>query len=281
MAASSRSTTKHVIKKGTGVWGWELDDGDILIIEKVRVDSCWRRSRMGTAIVNTILGQVQRQTAKGFLALVCPIPSSRTAKWETVCGGEQHMEKMTGDQIAMVERFWRSLGFRRVGVSLWFAFTDNADHLSRQLDASHDWDNPRDIGPQSPLPWSVRNVFSVLSSRKMSDEECLKDLRDTFPENPSDPSWSSSDHRGNTLLRVAAINSKPKTTKYVLSKKPDLAAVRNVGRLHTPRGFTRPNGVGENKKGDSQGDSCNLRSFLWLPNKQSPLTRCSYGRGYL
>lgn len=42
---------EHCVKKGSGVWGDEVDAGSILLVETVRVDKEWRRKGIGARLV--------------------------------------------------------------------------------------------------------------------------------------------------------------------------------------------------------------------------------------
>lgn len=65
---------EHDLRKGTGVWGNELDHGDILLFETLKVSAGYRQRRIGTKIVNAIMETTRKKVSNsvGFFALVCP-----------------------------------------------------------------------------------------------------------------------------------------------------------------------------------------------------------------
>ncbi len=131
------------------------------------------------------------------------------------------------ERLAASKQFWRSLGFRRVGSSSWFAFSDNPDHPSRHLDTTDDWDDPEDPKQNYNVPESMEEVFESLSDPELSGDQCVLELQESLPVDINDTHWSLTDESGNTLLHLAAISSKGKAVKYIFSRRPDLASVRN------------------------------------------------------
>jgi len=129
-------------------------------------------------------------------------------------------------------RFWRSLGFRRVGTSGWFAFTHDPGHPSKLLDASQDWDPPEKSRKEEELlPNRIVAVFRESHDEEFSglngDRVLAISWKDLLPEDPEDPTWVLTDKHGNTVLHLAAEHSRPDGIGYILSKKPDLAGIRN------------------------------------------------------
>ena len=127
---------EHDTRKGTGVWGMELDQGDILFFDFIKVSPQWRRKQIASAVVGAILDKARRKS-KHFFALVEPgflyseLPSIDSNSEEAVEKSKDMMEQAAED-------FWRSVGFRRVGTTTWLAFSDDANHPSRQLTSADD-----------------------------------------------------------------------------------------------------------------------------------------------
>lgn len=61
----------HPIRKGSGVWSKELDTGDILLIEEVKVDKAYRRRGLGKKVVGAMLEMPAKRPAKS-LYLILP-----------------------------------------------------------------------------------------------------------------------------------------------------------------------------------------------------------------
>lgn len=210
---------QHSFKQGSGVWGRELDHGDILLIDTITVVSPRRRGGLGTRVIEALLDKTRKKT-RHFVALVAPSYWTRTFNFRE------------GDRIseyeAVSKQFFRSLGFRRVGNSSWFAFVDDPSHPSRQLEASDDWDKPPRLdGPRTIFDTSPA-VFAILQrSGYLPDRACIRLLQTTLSRNVQGVSWSSTDEKGNNLLHVVAIRSRLVAVEYILSRRPDLATMRN------------------------------------------------------
>lgn len=207
-------------KRGTDVWGSELDHGDILLFHELQVASQWRRLGIGSRIVQGIL-QTVRGKSSHFFALVRPgyINRTREADPEDKIG----VSKI----IAMATQFWQSLGFRRVGSSLWFAFADDVSHPSRKLNASEDWNPPKNWKYDNLIPDATQDALTRIFLSDNPDAACVRQLRDILPPEIGDTRWLSTDDSGNTVLHLAAMSVKPGAVEYVLSRRPDLASTRN------------------------------------------------------
>ncbi|KAI1372665.1 hypothetical protein F4677DRAFT_449149 [Hypoxylon crocopeplum] len=126
------------------------------------------------------------------------------------------------DRIAIL--FWRSLGFRRIGSSDWFAFAGTRSHPCHTLLAADDYDPPA-AAPRKTFP-DIESLFESLE--KLEDTECLKVLQDTLRNHASgEPQWVATDESGNTLLHTAGLNSKPECVKWIMEQCQQLAQVRN------------------------------------------------------
>lgn len=197
---------EHDFRKGNGVWGKELDQGDILFFESIRVDREWRRRGIATAMVRAILDKTKEKVSEetGFFAVVNP----------GVLNSEHALS------------FWRSVGFRRIGASLWFAFTDKPDHPSRLLEPVQDWDKPEQT-EEAVVSGDIKALLNKLFDLTVEDSHCVNLLLSTLPNDSRDQQWLSADKNGDTFLHLAAASSRPELVKMLLSKVPQLAAMRN------------------------------------------------------
>ncbi|KAB5582977.1 hypothetical protein GE09DRAFT_1278291 [Coniochaeta sp. 2T2.1] len=114
---------KHEFRKGTGAWGQELDDGDLLFFDYIRVT--------GSGVAMAIFEGPSKDL--GFIAVASP------GVLHSDQGEEEDYSTFFVRDMPIALSFWRSLGFRRVGLSGWFAFADKPDHPSRLLDASQEY----------------------------------------------------------------------------------------------------------------------------------------------
>lgn len=215
----------HEIIKGSGVWGKELDHGDLLLFDEVKVDAAYRGRGIGTNLVNAILEKTKKTVSErmGFFALASPgflrgdIPrDDPTATTEA-----------KQDAMKTALRFWHSMGFRRVGTSAWLAWTDSPGHPSRQLGIAQDWIRPDDPVADVLLSGELEQTCQKLADPTIKATECIDDLTKIFPEDFEDAQWQRIDQDGNTLLHIASMSSKPELVSFLLSKVPRLTAVRN------------------------------------------------------
>lgn len=218
---------EHDVNKGTGVWGKELDRGDLLLFEHVSVDAAHRRRGIGTKLVNAILEKTKKKVSErvGFFALVCPgFLRSEVSHLEDNSEARKQAEE---DSEKGALAFWHALGFRRVGTTLWLAWTDSPGHPSRQLGIDQDWTHPDDPTANVSLSSEMERAFQTLADPAIRAAECIGVLKKTFPENFEDGQWQTTDQDGNTLLHIAAMACKPGAVVFLFSNVASLAAVRN------------------------------------------------------
>lgn len=200
----------HPVKKGSGVWGAEFDDGDILLIETLKIDKEYRLLGLGSRVVKAMLEKTEGKT-RGFIAVTRP--------------GALDRDDSENQEEDSPERFWRSLGFRRIGSSCWFGLASNPDHPGHCLAAADDYNLPPFL-PQTPSP----EMEQLLMNRpQLSDVDYLGELRRIFESAAiDDPRWKSTDLRGNTLLHIAAMEDKPVTAQWILGRAKGLHEQRNA-----------------------------------------------------
>lgn len=221
-----REYREHDFKKGTGVWGKEFDHGDLLVFDEPHVDTPWRRRGLGSRVVEAILQTARQSVAARPVGLFTVRPADFFA---VVRPGWLDPEYDDRDEMRISRNFWRSLGFRRIGTSPWFARADSPDHPSRRLEAAQDWEWPGGTRCAAPLSDNLKQLFRDRADVKAEEiVDLLRRLQETLPEGGhEDQLWQMVDQDGDTVLHVAAMCSKPELVKFVLSKASHLAAVRN------------------------------------------------------
>lgn len=239
----------HPIKKGTGIWGEELNRGKILLIQSLTAEESAIRQGIGRELVLEFWAEVIAETNASIVrypqfesptahvdeecrfALVLPTnlhPMER-AEFEALSpeAREQYYENSRTVAIA----FWRSLGFRRIGSSSWFGLAASADHPSHQLSAQDDYNPP----PKNPTQDPIHDVIQTAIQRKppnplgfTSREEALQsflainDSLVTILENylrshpETHPSWKSPDKDGNTIAHIGV--RWPKALEWLLDR---------------------------------------------------------------
>lgn len=217
----------HDINKGTGVWGNELDHGDLLLFEELTVDAAYRRRGIGTKLVNAILKKTRKKVEEeeGFFALARPGLLWREVSHlrdDSAAVGEaqEHAEK---GGLA----FWHAMGFRRVGTSSWLAWTDAPGHPSRQLGIAQDWACPDYLTADVSLYGKMEQLCQKLADPAIEAAECIEQLRKALPEDFEDAQWQIVDKDGDTLLHIASSLCKPELVSFLVSSVPRLTAVRN------------------------------------------------------
>ena len=100
-------------------------------------------------------------------------------------------------------KLWRSVGFRRVGSSSWFALAGDASHPAHNLPAEKDFERP-DVAQRGTLA----TLYAQNGTQNAEPTNC-----DTFLANVSrildglsnqDARWYSTNDQGETVLHVAA-----------------------------------------------------------------------------
>lgn len=147
----------HPVIKGSGIWGKELDLGDILLIEEVKINKDYRRQGLGRRMMESIFTLVQAKTWL-FLAFAWPTclrSGDFNREWDALQddASRNELEDREHDRAVM---FFRSLGFRRVGSTKWFATSSESDHPSRKLASTDDFDLPK--SPSTSLHSLLRPI---------------------------------------------------------------------------------------------------------------------------
>ncbi|KAJ6112318.1 hypothetical protein N7523_008379 [Penicillium sp. IBT 18751x] len=215
----------HPIKKGSGIWNAELDDGDIFLIESLRIDGQYRRLGQGSTLVKAMLEKVRDKTL-GFVTVVHP----GVLRSEVLCEprGEEVHNKELSELAAMdiSKSFWRSLGFRRIGSSSWFGLASDPEHPCHHLAAESDYE----------IPALSSSMLDTELERKMkialecsSDNDFVHFLSQVWGDAAGDdPRWTSTDADGNTVLHLAATNIKPNSIQWILRRDKVLLHQRNT-----------------------------------------------------
>ena len=136
-----RELMEHIVRKGSGVWGEELDEGNFVLIVDVDVSKKWRRKGIGSKLVLHILSKAMASKESPIFAFACPgiIEDRREDQTKTKESKAQKLS-IRRSQIDVMLSFFRSLQFRRVGLTEWFALARDEDHPSHQLPSVEDAD---------------------------------------------------------------------------------------------------------------------------------------------
>jgi GNAT superfamily N-acetyltransferase len=222
------------VNRGTGVWGrdLELDEGYILLFDRIHVDSDHRRKGIGRELVSAILKKAKDRVMVNYDFFAIARPGILQSDIPPLKEDSPESRQAQRDAAKVALAFWHSMGFRRVGTSEWLAWKDSANHPSRQLAIEDDWERPYEDIALVPLSDEVVQALRMLEN-PVEDARCITVLANTFPGDYQDGQWQMVDRLGNTLLHLAVLNSKPYVARFILSNVHRLADIRNKGG-HTP-----------------------------------------------
>ncbi|KAH8722276.1 hypothetical protein BGZ61DRAFT_586895 [Ilyonectria robusta] len=214
-----REYYEHEIKKGTGIWDKELDEGDILLFGNIAVNPSWRRQGIAAKIVQAVLDETRRKSTQ-FFAFAQP---SYAGPLDDV-----DEEEKARIEATIGEQFFRSLGFRRVGTSTWLAFADDSSHPSRSLAATQDIDTADIQKQQEVMSDDMEVIMTTLSDPSMTGDQWVREIEERFRVAMEAPTVLSTDRKGNTILHLAAMSRKTEAVDLIQSNLPHLASIRNM-----------------------------------------------------
>lgn len=222
---------KDSARSGSGIWGDELDRGDIFLIERVSIDKRYRRQGLGQEMVRVMLQKaLAKCNPQTFVAIARPAGMFLEIVNELKGKNSEEKSAIYGREGHAVECFWRSLGFRRIGYTEWFAFLPgNAQHACHSLPASEDFDPPRPASAHMP-----NIIFTALLEAFDTgvNDTARMELTQVALESygPEEDIWISADRKGNTLLHHAATYEEPACVNWIIEKCPRLVTIRNHQR---------------------------------------------------
>ncbi|KAF3196000.1 hypothetical protein TWF225_000351 [Orbilia oligospora] len=259
-----REFINHPVRKGTGVWGKELDHGNFLVIENVRIyDASWRRKGIGKRIVRDMIDKSGRENRTPAFSLVSPAYLNTELEEETIekTKFEEHeiRIRMYNENVA----FWRCQGFRRIGASDFFGLAKDKTHPANKISSTLDFD-PADPEPDLDDSLTIEErLFSIglfdkserhnqrlerLKERlplhhavaTLSDDDCVQffsNVKANIDNKSYD--WNKVDRHSKTVLHVAAQELKVKSVRWLLenvNEEQILSSHRTVDG-YTPREF--------------------------------------------
>ena len=216
---------EHPVHRGSGVWGNELDRGDILLIGEITVSEAYKRRGIGSTLAHANL-ELASEKSHRFIAVVLPEDLGHQADTETYKASEDDQEASMRPIKDAVLSFWRALGFRRIGSSRWLGYSPDERHPSRALAVDQDFNLPH--FPRIPTLPAVDDFLKALPI--IDDLECLNWLQTLLGNaSPNDPKWGVIDNDRNTLLHLVPIFDKTQSTQWLIQKNPNLLSQRNAG----------------------------------------------------
>ncbi|KAJ3051992.1 hypothetical protein HK097_007002 [Rhizophlyctis rosea] len=201
---------------GTSVFQSEMDEGPILLIEYMRVPPEERGQGLGTCLARRLL-----EAMKGKYAWVLVRPGWLGADLEGFSDDEAEVTGKANMEGAI--RFYRKLGFRRIGRSKWLALAADPRHRAHEISPNDDvdaWDDQTIEHAEYPLHIAIAN----------QPEADLPKFIDDYVKAGGDV--RRVDPNGITPLHIAAAFAKPQAVKklFELGAKADLNTVNLRGR---------------------------------------------------
>lgn len=210
----SPSHTEHLVKKGSGIWKDELNEGNLLVIEKTGVRQAYKKNGIASAMIRMIIEKIQLADHTPLFTFAWACGNYPDIHINPSEGSSKTKLDGFGADIFRSEKLFRGLGFRRLGLTQWFCWASDKTHPSHRLAASEDY-NP--LEPRFPLGSRPRQSPFHEMTVVTPDLQCLEILQNA----PSlDEELTKIDDEGNTLLHIAAMDRKPYTLDWLLLKSP-------------------------------------------------------------
>ncbi|OKL58029.1 hypothetical protein UA08_06455 [Talaromyces atroroseus] len=202
---------EHPIKRGSGIWKDELNYGDILLIEDIR-------------LAHAIL-ELTVKKSRGFFAVTSPEMTVSEVDHEEKSHNDSDDGKSEKLLLNNALQFWRRLGFRRIGSSRWLGYTPDRNHPSHQIDPEQDFDLPS----FKPSSFTLEMNSLAMALPTIDDTECLRRLKDIFVDiHLDDITWEARNDNGDTLLHLVSCSSKIECTRWLMFSNPKLCHALNA-----------------------------------------------------
>ncbi|KAI9836044.1 MAG: hypothetical protein M1819_001655 [Sarea resinae] len=215
----------HPIRKGSGIWNKELDVGDILLIEYLRIEKDYRRQGLGRKVVAAMLEKTAKKTGS-FTAVAWPTALRDEVEKEASTASEDRKTEIHRSHEDIAIDLFRSVGFRRIGSTCWFGLASETGHACHSLVSARDYNPPEH--PHECVESAITPLLNDITD--LEHDRGVDALERMALEVPvTDACWMTQDKDGNALLHKAAINSKPKSVNWIMSKSfgPEMLTIRN------------------------------------------------------
>ncbi|KAJ7746590.1 hypothetical protein B0H16DRAFT_1320895 [Mycena metata] len=153
--------------KGSGVWGRELNDGKLFFVFCVSVEPQYRNQGIASWALQQLYASEYVHKDDKFLCWPSPVPRPPSEQWVTAFDG--------------IVDFFRKVGYRRVGATAFFAYSQDPDHPSRTKDRLDDFDPDYTFSTSGPHPRSA--LYDAISADK--SENIVQVIQDAHAKDPS------------------------------------------------------------------------------------------------
>ncbi|PPQ99871.1 hypothetical protein CVT26_009315 [Gymnopilus dilepis] len=140
-------------RSGSGCWGEELSSGDMLYVQDLTVKPEFRKRGLGSLLLQKLLAS-PHVDVHGHV--ICWPTSTDNSDDNFDIGmllqpTEAYIQGRREDQARVVAFYRKQNGFRRIGLTHFFAYSPDVSHPSHQLAASADPDPPSNNAPVRPF----------------------------------------------------------------------------------------------------------------------------------
>ena len=146
---------EHPTKKGSGIWGAEMNTGYLIFLSGICVDEFHRRKGLGKRMVEATIHTIQGTYTEQLLAIFSP--DVLVAKLRADAGDTPYTSAHEDNLKHMYTGFVRKAGFRRIGHTPYFALATNPSHPCHRLLASDDPNTPYPKPKQSAAARKVES----------------------------------------------------------------------------------------------------------------------------
>lgn len=207
----------HPLKRGSGVWGRELDLGNIVILDSMVIHPC---STSGSELAADMLRWFIEQARTKPAHFLIVRPAKLCFQWmEGVFAEGIHMfgtwvNRPTNPAWPIASFFFTLMGFRRIGNTEYFGLPLNHFKESYSVNVFDDyrWLPAISRGSHVLEFTTLEGEFFTRSDTYITQK--LKGLQQYITKNRQD--WLHGNGSLNTLLHVAAISDKPQAVRWIL-----------------------------------------------------------------
>ncbi|KAJ7284692.1 hypothetical protein C8J57DRAFT_1053132 [Mycena rebaudengoi] len=172
--------------KGSGAWGRELNDGRLVFLLAVSVDAPYRKQGLGTWALEQLYTSKYIKEDDKILCWPSPLPRPPQDQWVAAFDG-------------LVD-FFRKAGYRRIGRTSFFGYSQDPDHPSRRIDRLKDY-TPSNKFTTGPAPRFALHD-AILNDQS---EKIIPIIREAHTRDPT--SVSQADAKGFRPIFLAVMSN--------------------------------------------------------------------------
>ncbi|KAJ6570250.1 hypothetical protein DFH09DRAFT_1154477 [Mycena vulgaris] len=139
--------------KGSGVWGRELNDGRLIFVFCVSVDLPYRKQGIGSWALEQLYASEHVEKEDKLICWPSPIPRPPQDQWVSAFDG--------------IVDFFRKAGYRRIGGTSFFAYSQDPDHPSRKKDRLDDFDPDDKFSGHAEVRFALQDAIFEEKSEKI------------------------------------------------------------------------------------------------------------------